>query len=79
MNEAQRAALVKAAQLIAAALGPDVAADQPAKLQGPLGFAYIVGRMGKTAGGVRALAGAAVQNYLPEPEPTAAPAGKGEA
>ena len=74
MTEAQQAALVKAVYLIAAALGPAVAADKPAKLQGPMGFAYLVGRLGKTAGGVRALAGAAIQTYLPEPEPT-----KGEA
>jgi len=78
MTEAQRKDVLAAVQGCARALGADVAADKPAPEAYARGLAFILGRLLGKPPLVRAVAGWALE-YLPEAEPTAAPAGKGDA
>jgi len=78
MTEPQRKDLLAAVQACARALGADVAGDKPAPEAYARGLAFIMGRLLGKPPLVRAVAGWALE-YLPAPEPTAAPAGKGDA
>jgi hypothetical protein len=78
MTEPQRKDLLAAVQACSRALGADVAGDKPAPEAYARGLAFILGRLLCKPPLVRAVAGLALE-YLPEADPTAAPAGKGDA
>jgi hypothetical protein len=78
MTDAEQKKLLAIVQAVARKLGADREPDKPAGERYARGLAFILGRLLGKPPLVRAVAGWALE-YLPEAEPTAAPAGKGEA